>query len=550
MTHTASVANAVRLFGPLSVELDGRSLGPRDFGGVKPKQVLEVLLVERGRAVPKDEIADLVWGESLPVNVSATLDTYVSVVRSRLGDERRLVATEPGGFRFDPAEASIDLDEFDELLREAAGAPIEARRERLTSALAIATGDVLADEPYGAWALDVRGLYAERRVQATCDLAEACLALGDLTAALDHCAQALALDPVLERAHRVAMLAHYARGDEARALRAYERCRTELVEALGTTPTPETAVLHAAILRRDDPRVLIPAHVAGPEEDLLPVPSTSTGTRYAYNGEVSLAFQTVGEGPDLVFVPGFMSHVEAAWEDPTYASFMRWLARDHRLVIFDKRGTGLSDPVTDWPTLDERVDDMLAVIDAAGCERPVLFGVCEGGPMCMLAAARHPERVSALVLHGSWSRLVRGPDYPWGWSERSFDAFLAGFDEAWTNGTGHEITNPSASENPRYLRWYARYLRLSASPGMARRMMRLNAVTDIEDVLPEIDVPTLIMHRTAERWVTVENSYHLRDSIPGARLVELPGVDHHPWIGEVEPVHRALSEFLNAVPAE
>src|SRR5271167_3424429 len=136
---------SVRLFGPLAVDVAGASLGPRDFGGVKPKQVLEVLLVQRGRIVPKDEIAELVWGDALPRNVAGTLETYVSVVRARLGPERGLVATEVGGYRFDVGGAGFDVDEFDELLRGAAGAPVELRRERLSAALAVAIGDVLED---------------------------------------------------------------------------------------------------------------------------------------------------------------------------------------------------------------------------------------------------------------------------------------------------------------------------------------------------------------------------------------------------------------------
>jgi DNA-binding SARP family transcriptional activator len=293
---TATGMAAVGLFGPLSVEVDDRRLGPRDFGGLKPTQVLEVLLVQRGRAVPKDEIAELVWGEALPRNVARTLETYVSVVPSRLGPARQLVATESAGYRFDATNVSFDLDEFDRMLRTAAGASAEERRGRLESALAIAAGEVLADEPYGAWALDLRGVYKERRVQAVCDLAETCLALGDFPAALAHAEEALLLDPVLERAQRVAMLAHYALGDEEWALRGYERCRAALVEALGTTPTAETAAAHAAILRREDPRALIPA-AAGPGGELPAAPPGSTATRYAHNGEVGLAYQTLGEGP-------------------------------------------------------------------------------------------------------------------------------------------------------------------------------------------------------------------------------------------------------------
>jgi pimeloyl-ACP methyl ester carboxylesterase len=223
---------------------------------------------------------------------------------------------------------------------------------------------------------------------------------------------------------------------------------------------------------------------------------------------------------------------------------MRRLARDARLIIFDKRGTGLSDAVVEWPTLAERVDDLIAVMDAARSERAVLFGVSEGGPLCALAAACHPERVAGLVMHASFARLLADAGRPWGWTPEFFELYLAAFEESWTTGAGLEVINPSLTGNQRYIRWFARYLRLCASPGMTRRLMRMNAEIDIEDVLPEIRVPTLILHRRDEQWVSVEHSRHLAERIPGAQLVELPGSDHQPWIGEVEPVHRALEQFM------
>jgi len=537
----------VRLFGAIEVQVNSRRLGPRDFGGVKPKQLLEALLVQRGGPLAKDRLAEMIWGEALPRRVAATIESYVSLLRSRLGAADGLIATETGGYRAELGGVEVDVDAFDGLLRDAAGAPPVERRQRLEAALVIAAAELLEDEPYAEWAMELRRMYAERRLQATCDLAETCLALDDPRAAVELAERALVLDPLFERAHRVAMVGHYAVGEEGRALRAFERCRVTLLEELGTTPAPATAAAHRAILRGEDPRTLIAAS-PGPGAEVPAAPPGSTGTRYARNGEVSLAFQTLGSGnPDLVFVPGFVSHVEAAWEDPTYAGFMRRLATDRRLMIFDKRGTGLSDSAVEWPTFVERVDDMFAVMDAAGSERAVLFGVSEGGPMCALAAARHPERVAGLVLYGAFARILRAPDYPWGWTPERFESWLDLFEEAWTSGAGLEVINPSLAGNQRYLRWYARYLRLGASPGMARRLMRMNAEIDLVEVLPMIKVPTLVLHRRDERWVKAEHGRYVAERISGARLLLLPGVDHHPWIGEVEPVHRALDEFIRAL---
>jgi len=538
---------AVRLFGTIAVSVDSRWLGPRDFGGVKPKQLFEALLVQSGRPMAKDQLAEMIWGEAPPRKVAATIESYVSLLRARLGAASWLVATVTGGYRAELGGVWVDIDAFDSLVRDAAGAPAGERREKLEAALAIAAGEVLEDEPFGEWAMELRRMYAERRLQVICDLAETCLALDDAQAAIELAERALVLDPLLERAYRAVIVGHYARGEEGRALRAYERCRVTLLEELGTTPGPTTAATHAAILRSEDARALI-AGAAGPGVEVPAAPPGSTGTRYARNGDVSLAYQTLGSGsPDVVFVPGFVSHVEAAWEDPIYAGFMRRLATGRRLIIFDKRGTGLSDPVVEWPTFPERVEDMLAVMDAAGSQRAVLFGVSEGGPMCVLAAARHPERVAGLVLHAAFARMLRTSDYPWGWTPDRLESFLASFEEAWTTGAGLEIVNPSLAGNQRYMRWYARYLRLGASPGMARRLMRMNAEIDLTEVLPTIDVPTLVLHRRDERWVKAEHGRYVAERIPGARLALVPGVDQHPWIGETEPVHRALDEFIQAL---
>jgi pimeloyl-ACP methyl ester carboxylesterase/DNA-binding SARP family transcriptional activator len=537
----------VRLFGPIEVRVDSDCLGPRDFGGVKPKQLFEALLVQRGRPLAKDQLAEMIWGEALPRKVAATIESYVSLLRSRLGAARVLVVTEAGGYRAELCGVQIDLDTFDSLVRAAAIAPPAERRQRLEAAVAIAAGAVLEDEPFAEWAMGLRRMYAERRLRAMCDLAETCLALEEPQAAVDLAERALVLDPLLERAHRVAIIGQYAIGEEGRALRAYERCRVMLLEELGATPAPATVATHVAILRHEDARTLI-ADPAGPGADVPVAPPGLTGTRYARNGEVGLAYQTLGNGsPDLLFVPGFVSHVEAAWEEPTYAGFMRRLGTGRRLIIFDKRGTGLSDAVVEWPTFRERVEDMFAVMDAAGSERAVLFGVSEGGAMCALAAARHPERVAGLMLHAVFARILRAPDYPRGWTLERLDDFLDSFEEAWTTGAGLEIINPSLAGNHRYLRWYARYLRLGASPGMARRLMRMNAEIDLTEVLPTISVPTLVLHRKDERWVEVEHGRYVAERIPGARLVLLPGVDHQPWIGETDPVHRAIDEFIEAL---
>lgn len=535
---------AVRLFGPIELNLGGRRLGARDFGGVKPKQVLEVLLVRGGRAVSKDEIAELLWGGSLPRNVARTLETHVSVLRSRLGSARGLLVTEPGGYRFDSDGVRVDLDEFDELLRLAAGAQTVERRERLEAALALARGDVLGDEPYAEWALAPREHYLARQIQALVDLAECCLELGENRAALAAVDRVLARESISERAYRAAMLAHYALGDRDEALRAHGRCRAALSRDLGVAPVAQTAELHMAMLREEDPAKLLgagngrSAAAFGRLRAALPV-------SYAENGGVRIAYQVVGEGPvDLVFVPSFVTNLGASWDDPTYARFLRRLASIARLILFDKRGTGLSDPALDFPSTRERSEDLASVLDAAGSQRAVLFGVCAGGALCAQFAADHPKRTAGLILHAAFARLLAAEDYPWGWSDELYQRLLVGFEEAWLSGEGLERRNPGLADNPRYRDWFARYARLAASPWMARRLAELNAEIDVRPLLAEIKAPCLVICRTEDAWLAPENSHYLAEHIAGASLLELPGSDHDPWVGDTEPVHRALEEFI------
>jgi DNA-binding SARP family transcriptional activator len=253
----------INLLGPLSVESEGRRLGPRDFGGVKPKQLLEVLLLERGHPVPKDRLADLIWGEALPRKVSATLETYVSVLRRNLQPDARMgasaIITEPGAYRFDVAQATIDLDRFDHLVDRARREASRVARRTLEEAITIVRGELLEDEPYASWAEDHRHHYHERYLQVLNDAAEAALGEREFLPALEHAHRAVAVDRLSERGYRIAMLASYALGRQGDALRAYERCRRVLDEELGVEPLPETRFVHEAISRHDDISPLLPA---------------------------------------------------------------------------------------------------------------------------------------------------------------------------------------------------------------------------------------------------------------------------------------------------
>jgi pimeloyl-ACP methyl ester carboxylesterase len=273
-------------------------------------------------------------------------------------------------------------------------------------------------------------------------------------------------------------------------------------------------------------------------------------TRYARSGDVNIAYQVVGDGPlDLVLVPGWVSNVEHGWEEPRHAAFLNRLASFSRLILFDRRGTGLSDREGERPTLEERMDDVRAVMDAVGSDRAALVGYRGGGPMCLLFAATYPDRTSALALYGSYARRLWAPDYPWGPTLEEHQPFFDRIQRAWGTDTHAELLAPSAAQDDHFRQWWASYQRRSASPGAALAVARMNSEIDVRHLLPAIRVPTLILHRTDDLEIDVGGSRYMAKRIPRATYVELSGVDHLPWIGDAESVLDEIQAFLTGTRA-
>lgn len=269
-------------------------------------------------------------------------------------------------------------------------------------------------------------------------------------------------------------------------------------------------------------------------------------TRYAKSGDVNIAYQVVGDGPlDLVLVPGFVSHLDIDWEEPRYAHMLRRLASFSRLIRFDKRGTGLSDRTSGLPDLETRMDDVRAVMDAAGSERAALFGYSEGGPMCCLFAATYPERVSGLVLYASYAKR-RDPDedYPWAatWEERQ--AYAAEVERDW--GTQADRARMGADTDAAIADWWLRRARAAASPGAARDLILMNSQIDVRHVLPVIAAPTLVLHRTGDGDSSVEEGRYLGAHVPGARFIELAGSSHMLSV-DADQIIDEVEDFLTGV---
>jgi len=275
------------------------------------------------------------------------------------------------------------------------------------------------------------------------------------------------------------------------------------------------------------------------------MPSLRPETRYAKSGDLNIAYQAVGRGPfDLIYVPGWISNVELAWEEPAHAHVLDRLASFSRLILFDKRGTGMSDPVPleRLPTLEERMDDVRAVLDAVGCEQAALFGFSEGGLMSVLFAATYPDRITALVLYGVFAKRIWSPDYPWAPKPEARAREIEELERNWAHTMDLDTLAPS--EDEAFKNRLATYFRRSASPGAAVALMRMNTQIDVREVLPSIQAPTLVLHRSDDLDANVAEGRWLAEQIPGATFVELPGDAHTLWGGDTDSVVDEIEEFL------
>jgi DNA-binding winged helix-turn-helix (wHTH) protein/pimeloyl-ACP methyl ester carboxylesterase len=277
-------------------------------------------------------------------------------------------------------------------------------------------------------------------------------------------------------------------------------------------------------------------------------------TQYVVStGDVNIAYQVIGDGPlDVVFVMGWVSHLEYFWQEPSFRRFLTRLASFSRLILFDKRGTGLSDrvPLSDLPSLEQRMTDVQVVMDAVGSKRAALLGVSEGGPMCSLFAATYPERTLALVMLGTYAKRLWSEDYPWAPTIEQQEEFLEEMKRDWGGAVGLEARAPSVAADPQFREWWATYLRMGASPGAAIALTRMNAEIDVRHVLPSVRVPVLVLHRSGDHLLPVEGGRFVASLIPGTKYVELQGEDHLPFVGDQDAILDEIEEFLTGARPE
>lgn len=278
--------------------------------------------------------------------------------------------------------------------------------------------------------------------------------------------------------------------------------------------------------------------------------------RYAKNGDTAIGYSVLGEGPDdLVYLSPF-NNLDIAWENPLYAGFLRRLSSFARVIVVDRRGTGVSDRYSpdDLPPLEDLVDDLDAVLSALGSERAALFGFSDAGALCAMFAATRPERVSGLILYATAARGMQAPDYPWQWSEREWQDYLDEVKAGWGTREYAEkslpLFNPSLAGDQRVLVWWERFMRLSASPNSIYAQEQVFREMDIRALLPAIGVPTLVLHRADDAIEPVGAGRYLAGKIPGAEYIELPGADHFPWAGEQDALLDEVERFVRRVRSD
>lgn len=553
-----------RALGPVEVLVEGRFV---DLGPPTQRALFGLLLTRVNQPVALDRLIDELWSGVPPPAARASLRAYVSNLRRVLEPGRALrtpavvLRTRAPGYLLDSRGVEFDVHRFADhatVGRDALGRADPQRAvDAFDAALVLWRGKPYADMCDAAWVAPEIARLEELRLSVVEGRCAALLEVGAHDAAMVDLEVYVRANPLREHGCELLALALYRAGRQAEALGLLRVTRGRLAEELGIDPGPALQRLehdiltHARVLdwqsaAAPPARATITTRAIPEKPPSMTVPPPKT--RYAKRGGVSIAYQVVGEGPlDLVFTPGFVSNVDHWWEIPNSVRFIERLASFSRLIIWDKRGTGLSDPSARVPTLEERVDDLGAVLDSTGSERAVLFGVSEGGPMNLLFAATHPERTAALVLYGTSPKFYAGRDWPWGWQPEEVKGWLEEIDDCWGDGALIEVFAPTYADNEAYRRLWGRYLRAGASPAMGRAVVEALRELDCREILPAIRVPTLIVHRVGDRIASVNAARYMAQRIAGAKLVELPGEDHVHNVGDQDSILDEIEEFLTGM---
>lgn len=540
---TATYGSHVRisLLGPLRVDGDH---GPVLVNAAKERSALATLALNPGEVVSTDVLIAAIWGDDPPPAARKTLQTYVWNLRRALGSDR--IATEHAGYTLRIDGDDVDVGRFRALVRAALDARTrsdgEGERTRLVEALRLWRGDPFPDAPPQSPLANEAVRLREEHLSAVEARIAADLGGGRHADVVPELEGLVLEHPYRERLWGALMTALYRSGRQADALDAYRRVRALLLEELGLEPGGELRRLEASVLGQD-PALGAPATPAEPVSVVRPSP-----VRYARCADgASIAYQVAGSGPvDILAIPGFVSHLDIWWNAPT-ERLVRRLTGMGRLISFDKRGMGLSDR-PQHVDADEWVADAHAVLDAVGSERAVVLGVSAGAPTALALTARHPERVLALALQGGFARSLAGPDYAIGHDRARVESFATTLEEGWGAGAQIELYAPSLSADPVVRDYWARYQQLSASPAAAMRFLWAALEADVRHLLPDIAVPTLVVHADGDVIVPAAFGRYVAERVRGAEFVELHSDVHLICVSDViDQLADAVEGFIRRV---
>lgn len=527
----------------------------------RSRALLAYLAANSGTILSRDRLASLFWPDANDGSGRASLRQAMSAIRKALEPRAdKVISADRDTVVMREDAVATDLSRL-HALSETPEHPVP---EDIPSERTILEGLRGFSADFDNWcAAEQERLSALRRdlLGKLADRAEAEHRSGD---AMSFLARALAFDPLDEAFRRRLMRLYAAQGRANEALSQFRALEALLENELGVRPEPTTLDLVRQIRARRQSR----PQSRGPEpakvtQNGSPVshddngtwalqsakPRSLPATRYAKRGQVNIAYQVSGSGPiDIVWIQGWVSNLDFAWTHPVMAYIFDRLGSVGRLIRFDKSGTGLSDRDVGMPTLGDRTEDIRTIMDAVGSERAVLLGSSEAGAMSILFAATYPERTAALVLYGCYARGLWAEDYPWRDTTMEMEDNIAEVERNWGGPFDLADGAPSLASDPAECDWFAGYLRASASPHDAMSLWRWGAQTDVRSVLSAIHVPTLVVHRTGERWARIEEGRFLADHISGAMLVELPGEDHLLWAGDTDRALDEIERFIATVP--
>lgn len=495
---------SVRTLGEFRVTVENRDIPSEAWRHRRSAELVKVLAITPGLSAHREAVIALLWPDLGPSAGAANLHKAAHYARRAMGDRRAIVLTGERVALWPEAAVEVDAHRFAEEARRALrmGDPQTCRAVAETY-----EGDLLPHEMYREWTSQLRERLRDLYLQL--------LRKAGLWAKLAE------EEPTDEPAQRALMRAYADAGNRAAALEQFRRLQDAL-DRIDAEPALETRTLYHEIARE--------ARAASP-------------VRYAKVGGVTVAYQVVRGGPvDILAIPGWISHLELEWEEPSWLRWCERMTSFSSLIRFDKPGTGLSDRPAAIPKLAERMEHAVAVLDAVGLERAYVMGWSEGGPLAILLAVTYPERVQGLVLYGTQACFRRGPDYPWGTTDAESELLIEEVEVEWGQLAYARYFAPAGDE--RFARWWASYSRAAASPSMAAAIGDANNLIDIRDRLPEVRVPTLVLCRHGDPIGPPAAGRYMADRIPGAQFVELDGDDHVMWVGDSEAVCCEIETFV------